>query len=137
MTALPNGHIMARGLKLAGLTGGLLGLGINCSHPERHDAGIQGMSWLHHRFKMAYKTGAIMSAVEFQVGPGAQGAATAFPVGISFSAATRSWMVKGTPVGGPGAGMGNGSPLQVSRTKAINRLLSSEGVMRWPWSLRS
>ena len=86
---------------------------------------------------MACNTGAIRSAVEFQVGPGAHGAATAFPVGISFNAATRSWMVKGTPVGGPGVGMVSGSPFQVSRTKATSMLLSSDGVMRCPSSLRS
>ena len=44
MTALPRGHIIANGLRLAGLTGGLLGLGINWSQPERHENGIHGVS---------------------------------------------------------------------------------------------
>jgi len=115
-TALPNGHWSARGLKFWGRVGGLEGFGMSCSHPVRHDFGIQGGFLLHQLVKVACSIGAMASAMEFQTIPGAHGAAVAFCEGIFRKAAARSCTVKGTPGASSQVKGVRRGPLQVSLT---------------------
>ena len=74
----------------------------------------------------------MVEGIEFQIMPGAQGGATAFPVGILYKASVRSAKVKGTPGGECGSTGVRGSPVQVFLTNATSMLLSSEIVINVP-----
>ena len=131
-TALPSGHCRANGLNCSGRVGGLFGLGISWSHPERHWEGIQGWHVPHHLVRMSNRMGEMIGASEFQMIPGAQLGATAFPVGMRRIAAVRALSVKGTPGGAALTVAGMGVPAQVFSTNLVSSLRSSEIVIKVP-----